>query len=54
MLSNGTLRISAGSDAGEEFPVGFAGVEQGADAVVGEAAEPEGGAFDGASMFDGE
>ena len=40
------LRFSAGSDAGEERPVGFAGVEQGADAVVGEAAESEGGALD--------
>ena len=40
------LRISAGSDAVEEGPVGFAGVEEGADAVVGEAAESEGGAFD--------
>ena len=42
----GALRFSAGSDAGEECPVGLAGVEQRADAVVGEAAEPEGGAFD--------
>lgn len=28
------LRVSAGSDGGEEVPVGFAGVEQRADAVV--------------------
>ena len=40
------LRFSAGSDAGEECPVGLAGVEQRADAVVGEAPEPEGGALD--------
>ena len=40
------LEFSAGSDAGEELPVGFAGVKRGADAVVGEAAEPEGSAFD--------
>ena len=33
------LRISAGSEAVEEGPVGFAGVEEGADAVVGGAAE---------------
>ena len=40
------LRISAGSEAVEEVPVGFAGVEERADAVVREAAESEGGAFD--------
>ena len=40
------LRISAGSEAVEEVPVGFAGVEECADAVVREAAESEGGAFD--------
>lgn len=37
------LRISRGSrgDGGAQLPVGFAGVEQGADAVVAEAGEPE-------------
>ena len=38
------LRISAGSESVEEGPVGFAAVEERADAVVGEAAESEGGA----------
>ena len=40
------LRILAGSDGVEEGPVGFAGVEQRPDPVVGESSEPEGGAFD--------
>ena len=44
--TNSALRISAGSEAVEEGPVGFAGVEERADAVVREAAESEGGAFD--------
>ena len=35
-----------GSDGGEEVPVGFAGVEEGSDSVVGEVAEPEGCSFD--------
>ena len=30
------LRISVGSDGGEEVPVGFPGVEKGADSVVRE------------------
>lgn len=30
----------------EQRPVGFAGIEQGSDAVVGEVGEPERGAFD--------
>ena len=42
----GALRISAGSDGVEEFPVWFAGVEQRPDPVVGESSEPVGGAFD--------
>ena len=41
------LRKFAGSDGGEERPVGFAGVEQCSDSVVGEAAESVGDAFDG-------
>jgi len=40
------LRKLAGSDGGEERPVGSAGVEERPDAVVGEAAESEGDAFD--------
>ena len=40
------LRKLAGSDGGEERPVRSAGVEQRPDALVGEAAEPEGGAGD--------
>ena len=43
---NRAPRISAGSEAVEEGPAGFASVEECADAVVGEAAESEGGAFD--------
>ncbi len=39
-------RISAGCDGGEEVPVGFAGVEQHPDPVVGESAESEADAFD--------
>ena len=43
----GVLRISGWGDGVEQGPVGFAGVEQGAEAVVLELAEPEGGyAFD--------
>ena len=38
-------RISVGSDGGEEVPVGFPGVEKGADSVVREVAEPERDAF---------
>ena len=34
------LQLLAGSDSGEKCPVGFAGVEERADAVVGEAGEP--------------
>ena len=44
--TNGALRISAGCDGGELVPVGFSGVEQDADAVVGEATEPEPDPFD--------
>src|SRR5690606_8452341 len=40
------LRVSAGCDRGEQVPVRAAGVEQGADPVVGEAAEPERDALD--------
>ena len=40
------LRISAGSEAGEERPVGLADVEERAVAVVREASQSEGGAFD--------
>ena len=40
------LRILGGSDGVEEGPVGFSGVEQRPDPVVGESSEPEGGAFD--------
>ena len=40
------LWLSAESECGEERLVGFAGVEQRADPVVGEAAEPEGGTLD--------
>ena len=40
------LRVSGRSEGVEEGPVGFAGVEQGPDSVVGEVGEPEGGAFD--------
>ena len=39
-----------GSDGGEEVPVGFPGVEKGADSVVREVAKPEGCSFD---PFDG-
>jgi site-specific recombinase XerC len=44
--TNVAHRISAGSDGGEQVPVGAAGVEQDADAVVAEAAEPEPDALD--------
>ena len=40
------LRISVGSDGGEEVPVGFPGVEKGADSVVREVTKPEGCSFD--------
>ncbi len=43
---NQALRISGGSEGVEERPVGFAGVEQGSDPVVGEVGESEGDAFD--------
>ena len=42
----GALRVSGWSEGVEEGPVGFAGVEQGSDAVVVEVGESEGGAFD--------
>ena len=47
-VANAALRISRGSrgDGGEQVPVGFAGVEQGADPVVPEAGEPERDALD--------
>ena len=35
-----------GSDGGEEVPVGFPGVEKGADSVVREVAKPERCSFD--------
>ena len=35
-----------GSDGCEEVPVGFFGVEEGSDSVVGEVLEPERGSFD--------
>ena len=44
--ANVALRVSGRSEGVEEGPVGFAGVEQGPDSVVGEVGEPEGGAFD--------
>ncbi len=40
------LRKSAGCDGGEQLPVGSASVEECADSVVAEPAEPEGDAFD--------
>ena len=40
------LRVSGRSEGVEEGPVGFAGVEQGPDPVVGEVGEPESDAFD--------
>ncbi len=40
------LRVSGRGEGVEQCPVGSAGVEQGADAVVGEVSGPEGGAFD--------
>ena len=40
------LRVSGRSEGVEEGPVGFAGVEQGPDSVVGEVGESEGAAFD--------
>ena len=40
------LRILGGGDGVEEGPVGFSGVEQRPDPVVGESSEPEAGAFD--------
>ena len=43
---NPHLPASGRSEGEEQRPVGFAGVEQGADAVVGEVGKPEGGAFD--------
>ena len=42
----GALRVLGGSDGVEEGPVGFPGVEQRPDPVVGESSETEGGAFD--------
>jgi hypothetical protein len=44
--ANLALRVSAGCDGGELVPTGAAGVEQGSDPVVGEAAEPERDALD--------
>src|SRR6476620_1543523 len=40
-MSLTALRVSGWGDDVEEVPVGSAGVEQGADAVVAEAAHPE-------------
>ena len=40
------LRVSGRSEGVEEDPVGFAGVEQGSDPVVGEVGEPERGLSD--------
>ena len=40
------LRVSGRSEGFEQCPVGFAGIQQGADSVVVEVGEPEGGAFD--------
>ena len=40
------LRKLAGSDGVEQSPVGFPGVEQRPDPVVGEPSETEGAAFD--------
>ena len=40
------LRVLGRSEGFEQCPVGFAGVEQGSDAVVVEVGEPERGAFD--------
>ena len=40
------LRVLGWSEGVEQCPVGFAGVEQGSDAVVGEVGEPERGSFD--------
>ena len=43
---SGSSDIRGGSDGVEEGPVGFSGVEQRPDPVVGESSEPEAGAFD--------
>ncbi len=43
--SNPALRVSGWSEGVEEGPVGFPGVEQDSDAVVGEVGEPERGAL---------
>ena len=40
------LRVFGWGEGVEQSPVGFAGVEQGSDSVVGEVGEPERGAFD--------
>ena len=40
------LRELGGSDGGEEFPVGSAGVEECSDSVVGEVPEPKRCSFD--------
>ena len=40
------LRVAGRSEGVKQRPVGLAGVEQGADAVVGEVGEPERGPFD--------
>ena len=45
-VSNPALRVLGRSEGFEERPVGFAGIEQGSDAVVVEVGESEGGAFD--------
>ena len=40
------LRVLGRGEGFEERPVGFAGVERGADPVVRKVGEPEGAAFD--------
>ena len=45
------VRKLAESDGGEERPVGFAGIEQRADPVVGEPAQSEGGALGSLDEF---
>ena len=40
------LRVLAWGEAVEEGPAGFAGIEQGSDAVVVEVGDPERGALD--------
>ena len=40
------LRVSGWSEGVEQRPIGFPGVAEGSDSVVGEVGEPERGAFD--------